>query len=70
MLTLDATKWQFTTTYAMSNRSVRTLRGCDSHCWTVPGNQEIQLALFYSYGSNPPLYPQWQEFSPSPHRST
>ena len=27
-----------------------------------PGNQEIQLALFYSYGSNPPLYPQWQEY--------
>lgn len=26
------------------------------------GNQEIQLALFYSYGSNPPLYPQWQEY--------
>ena len=27
-----------------------------------PGNQEIQLALFYSYGSNPSLYPQWQEY--------
>jgi pimeloyl-ACP methyl ester carboxylesterase len=27
-----------------------------------PGNQEIQLALFFSYGSNPPLYPQWQEY--------
>ena len=27
-----------------------------------PGNQEIQLALFYSYGSNPPLYPKWQEY--------
>jgi len=26
------------------------------------GNQEIQLAMFYSYGSNPPLYPQWQEY--------
>ncbi|MEG4816967.1 alpha/beta fold hydrolase [Microcoleus sp. K5-D4] len=27
-----------------------------------PGNEEIQLALFYSYGTNPPLYPQWQEY--------
>ena len=27
-----------------------------------PGNKDIQLALFYSYGSNPPLYPQWQEY--------
>ncbi|HTN03176.1 MAG TPA: alpha/beta hydrolase, partial [Planctomycetaceae bacterium] len=23
---------------------------------------EIQLDLFLSYGSNPPLYPQWQEY--------
>ena len=27
-----------------------------------PGNQDIQLAFFYSYGSNPPLYPKWQEY--------
>ncbi len=26
------------------------------------GNEEIQLALFYSYGSNPPLYPEWQSY--------
>ena len=26
------------------------------------GNDEIQLALFLSYGSNPPLYPRWQEY--------
>ena len=25
-------------------------------------NGEIQLQLFYSYGSNPPLYPKWQEY--------
>ncbi len=23
---------------------------------------EIHLALFYSYGSNPPLYPKWQAY--------
>ena len=27
-----------------------------------PGNQETQLALLYSYGSNPPLYPKWQAY--------
>lgn len=27
-----------------------------------PGNAEIQLALFYSYGSNPPLYRKWQAY--------
>jgi pimeloyl-ACP methyl ester carboxylesterase len=27
-----------------------------------PGNKEIQLQLFYSYGSNPPLYPEWQAY--------
>ena len=27
-----------------------------------PGNAEIQLALFHSYGSNPPLYPEWQAY--------
>ncbi len=27
-----------------------------------PGNQEVQLALFYDYGSNPPLYPSWQAY--------
>ena len=26
------------------------------------GNEEIQLALFDSYGSNPPLYPEWQSY--------
>jgi pimeloyl-ACP methyl ester carboxylesterase len=27
-----------------------------------PGNAEIQLALFHSYGSNPPLYSEWQAY--------
>jgi len=27
-----------------------------------PGNKEIQFELFYSYGSNPPLYPEWQAY--------
>jgi pimeloyl-ACP methyl ester carboxylesterase len=27
-----------------------------------PGNNSIQLQLFYSYQTNPPLYPQWHEY--------
>jgi pimeloyl-ACP methyl ester carboxylesterase len=59
---LDATKWQYT-------NGVRNLEAISPDNWNIdqplldrPGNDEIQLALFYSYGTNPPLYPQWQEY--------
>jgi pimeloyl-ACP methyl ester carboxylesterase len=62
LITLDATKWQYT-------NGVRNLDTISPDTWTVdqhfldrPNNGEIQLALLYSYGSNPPLYPQWQEY--------
>jgi pimeloyl-ACP methyl ester carboxylesterase len=62
LLTLDATKWQYT-------HGVRNVETISPDTWghvqpllDRPGNQEIQLALFYSYGSNPPLYPKWQEY--------
>ncbi|MEH2147939.1 alpha/beta fold hydrolase [Nostoc sp.] len=62
LFTLEATKWQYT-------NGVHNLETISPDTWTVdqhfldrPGNEEIQLALFYSYGTNPPLYPQWQEY--------
>lgn len=62
MLTIDATKWQYT-------HGVRDVSRISPDTWDHvqplldrPGNQEIQLALFHSYGSNPPLYPQWQSY--------
>ncbi|BFM38388.1 alpha/beta hydrolase [Synechocystis sp. LKSZ1] len=62
LFTLEATKWQYT-------NGVRNLEAISPDTWTIDqhfldrsGNEEIQLALFYSYGSNPPLYPQWQEY--------
>ena len=62
LLTLGATKWQYT-------HGVRNVDAISPDTWghvqpllDRPGNQEIQLALFYSYGSNPPLYPKWQEY--------
>ena len=62
LFTLEATKWQYT-------NGVRNLEAIDPDTWNLdqpfldrPGNEEIQLALFYSYGTNPPLYPQWQAY--------
>jgi pimeloyl-ACP methyl ester carboxylesterase len=62
LFTLESTKWQYT-------NGVRNIEAIDPDNWNLdqplldrPGNDEIQLALFYSYGTNPPLYPQWQEY--------
>jgi pimeloyl-ACP methyl ester carboxylesterase len=62
LVTLEATKWQYT-------NGVRNPEAISPDTWTMdqhfldrPGNAEIQLALLYSYGTNPPLYPQWQEY--------
>lgn len=62
LLTLGATKWQYFT-------GVRDSATVSPDNWhhvqpllDRPGNNDIQLALFYDYGSNPPLYPAWQEY--------
>jgi pimeloyl-ACP methyl ester carboxylesterase len=61
-LELEATRWQYT-------HGVRRPELVSPDNWVIdqslldrPGNKAIQLQLFYSYGSNPPLYPQWQEY--------
>jgi pimeloyl-ACP methyl ester carboxylesterase len=61
-LELDATKWQYT-------HGVRRLERVSPDNWLIdqallrrPGNREIQLQLFYSYGSNLALYSQWQAY--------
>ncbi|MGB3097380.1 MAG: alpha/beta hydrolase [Candidatus Deferrimicrobiaceae bacterium] len=62
LLTIDATMWQYT-------NGVRNVEAISPDNWMVdqplldrPGNSDIQLKLFYDYGSNPPLYPKWQEY--------
>ena len=59
---LKATKWQYT-------HGVHDEQNISPDAWVMDqalldraGNKDIQLALFYSYGSNPPLYPQWQDY--------
>lgn len=61
-LNIDATKWQYT-------HGTRNPEVIDPDNWVVDqyfqdreGNKDIQLKLFYDYGSNPPLYPEWQEY--------
>ena len=62
LLTFGATQWQYT-------NGARNTEAISPDNWHVdqrlldrPGNQEIQLQMFYSYGSNPPLYPEWQAY--------
>ena len=61
-LTLEGTKWQYTD-------GVRNVESISPDTWTIdqtlldrPGNQAIQLALFYDYRTNSPLYPAWQAY--------
>jgi pimeloyl-ACP methyl ester carboxylesterase len=60
--TVEATKWQWT-------HGTRDQKNISPDTWIIDqallsrtGNQEIQLQLFYSYSSNPPLYSQWQAY--------
>jgi pimeloyl-ACP methyl ester carboxylesterase len=61
-LTMEATRWQYT-------HGVKNEYAISPDTWIHdqllldrPGNNEIQLQLFYDYKSNPPLYSQWQEY--------
>ena len=62
LLTIDATKWQYLTGVRDSAAISPDNWGHVQPLLDRPGNNEIQLTLFYSYGSNPPLYPAWQEY--------
>ena len=61
-LTLEATRWQYT--HGVKNENAISPDNWihDQSLLDRPGNNEIQLQLFYDYKSNPPLYPQWQEY--------
>ena len=62
LLTLTATKWQYTNGVRNSEAIAPDNWFHDQYLLDRPGNQEIQLELFYSYDTNPALYPQWQEY--------
>jgi pimeloyl-ACP methyl ester carboxylesterase len=61
-LTPEATKSQYTT-------GIRDVKAISPDGWSMdtffmnrPGNDRVQLELFYSYGTNPPLYPKWHAY--------
>jgi pimeloyl-ACP methyl ester carboxylesterase len=63
VLELDATKWQYSEGFRDAAQHV------SPDAWMLdqayldrPGNKDIQIEMFYSYGSNPPLYPAWQAY--------
>ena len=61
-LTLESTKWQYTNGVRNPEAISPDNWFHDQYLLDRPGNKEIQLELFYSYGTNPTLYPQWQEY--------
>jgi pimeloyl-ACP methyl ester carboxylesterase len=62
LLTPEATKWQYTE----GARSADTISpdgwNMDTFFLDRPDNDRVQLELFYSYGTNPPLYASWQAY--------
>ncbi len=61
-LELEATRWQYTNGARRPELVSPDAWLMDQALLDRPGNVEIQLQLFHSYGSNPPLYPQWQAY--------
>jgi pimeloyl-ACP methyl ester carboxylesterase len=61
-LTVDATRWQYTNGVKNENAISPDNWIHDQLLLDRPGNNEIQLQLFYDYKSNPPIYPQWQQY--------
>ena len=62
LLTKGATTWQYTNGVRNPARIGHDAINMDQTLLDRPGNQEIQLQMFYDYGSNPPLYPEWQAY--------
>jgi pimeloyl-ACP methyl ester carboxylesterase len=59
---LEATKWQYSEGYRDVSHVSPDAWMLDQAYMDRAGNKEIQLELFYSYGSNPGHYPEWQAY--------
>lgn len=55
-------KWQYTHGVQDSLKISPDNWNIDLQHLTRPENDKIQLAMFYSYRTNVPLYPEWQEY--------
>ncbi|MFI6499936.1 alpha/beta fold hydrolase [Nonomuraea typhae] len=61
-LTREGTHWQYTHGVPDASLVNPDKEAFDQALLDRPGNQEIQLALFLDYGTNPGHYPAWQEY--------
>ncbi|MEU8107172.1 alpha/beta hydrolase [Nonomuraea muscovyensis] len=62
LLTREATHWQYTHGVPDTTLVNPDHEAFDQALLDRPGNQEIQLALFLDYGTNPPRYREWQDY--------
>jgi pimeloyl-ACP methyl ester carboxylesterase len=62
ILTADLTKFQYTQGFRNPEDVSPDSYTFDQFTLDRPGNDKIQLALFYDYRKNPPLYPMWHEY--------
>ncbi|HXT93884.1 MAG TPA: alpha/beta fold hydrolase [Trebonia sp.] len=61
-LTLEATRWQYLTGVPDETLVSPDTWHHDFALLSRPGNDEIQVALFRDYATNPPLYPSLHEY--------
>lgn len=62
LLKPESTRWQYTNGVADTSLLSPDTWTIDQAGLERPGNDEIQLDLFYDYRTNVPLYPRFQEY--------
>jgi pimeloyl-ACP methyl ester carboxylesterase len=62
LIEIEGTKWMYVNGTKDPSKMSPDAWIMDQYFLERPGSDAIQLALFYDYRSNPPLYPKWQEY--------
>jgi pimeloyl-ACP methyl ester carboxylesterase len=62
LLTKGATTWQYTNGVRDTTKISPDTINEDQRLLDREGNEAVQLQMFYDYGSNVPLYPEWQAY--------
>mgnify|MGYP000096518707 CR=1 FL=1 len=62
LLTKGATTWQYTNGVRDTSKISLDAINEDQRLLDRENNEAIQLQMFYDYGSNVPLYPEWQAY--------
>jgi len=62
LLTKGATTWQYTNGVRDVAKIALDAINEDQRLLDREGNEAIQLQMFYDYGTNPALYPEWQAY--------